>query len=120
MKYLAIIYGNAELWASFPAEDWPAHIAAQDAWNRKYIASGEVIGAYGTADESQAQTVQVRDGVTTVTDGPYLETKEFIGSFYILDVESYDRAVEITAEIPWASFRRVELWPLLHEAGIEG
>ncbi len=47
MKYLMLIYGNQEKWASIPAEEWPAAIAKQDAFNRKYQATGELIGAYG-------------------------------------------------------------------------
>jgi hypothetical protein len=47
MKYLLVIYGNQEKWASIPAEEWPEAIAKQDAFNRKYQATGELIGAYG-------------------------------------------------------------------------
>ena len=44
MKYLMLIYGNQEKWASIPAEEWPEAIAKQDAFNRKYQATGELIG----------------------------------------------------------------------------
>ena len=47
MKYLLLIYGNQEKWASIPAEEWPEAIAKQDAFNRKYQATGELIGATG-------------------------------------------------------------------------
>jgi hypothetical protein len=47
MKYLLLIYGNQEKWASIPAEEWPEAIARQDAFNRRYRATGELIGAYG-------------------------------------------------------------------------
>ena len=115
MKYLAIIYGNAELWASFSEEDTMAAISGQDAWNKKYFATGELLVAQGLADVAQAQTVRVRDGVVAVTDGPYLETKEYLASYYLFDVESHDRALELTAEVPFASTNAVELWPVLHE-----
>ena len=72
-----------------------------------------------SADAVQARTVAVRDGQPIVTDGPYLETKEYMGSFYLLDVESDERALEIAAQIPFAAFRSVEVWPVLHEAGEE-
>ena len=51
MKYLLLIYGNQEKWASIPADEWPEAIARQDAFNRKYRATGELIGAYGLADD---------------------------------------------------------------------
>ena len=76
MKYLMLIYGNQEKWASISAEE----IAKQDAFNRKYQATGELIGAYGLADEVQAKLVRRENGQPAVTDGPYLETKEYIAS----------------------------------------
>jgi hypothetical protein len=119
MKYMIIIYGNRELWESFPPEVAQRAIAEQDAFNQKYHASGELLGAYGLADAVQAKTVAVRDGLPAVTDGPYLETKEFLSSFMLIDVDSEDRAVEIAAQVPFAPVRSVELWPVLHEAGAE-
>jgi hypothetical protein len=116
MKYLLMIYGNQELWNSFPADEWPKAIAAQDAFNKKFAATGELLGAYGLADAADSKLVQVRDGVVNVTDGPYLETKEYMASFYLLECADERRAVEIAAEMPFAVERTVELWPVPHEA----
>jgi hypothetical protein len=116
MKYLLLIYGNQEKWASIPAEDWTEAIAKQDAFNRKYQATGELIGAYGLADELGAKLVRRENGLPAVTDGPYLETKEYIASFYLLDCESEERAVQIAADMPWADADPVEFWPIMHEA----
>ena len=116
MKYLLLIYGNQEKWASIPAEEWPEAIARQDAFNRKYQATGELIGAYGLADQVKAKLVRRESGLPAVTDGPYLETKEYIASFYLLDCESAERAEQIAADMPWADQEPVELWPILHES----
>lgn len=116
MKYVAMIYGNQAKWESFPAEAWPEAIAKQDAFNRRYRESGELIGAYGLADAACAQLVRRQDGVATVTDGPYLETKEYLASFYLLDCESLERAQQIAADMPFADTDPVELWPVMHEA----
>ena len=116
MKYLLLIYGNQEKWASFPAEAWPEAIARQDAFNSKYRATGELLGAYGLADAAAARLVRRQDGLPAVTDGPYLETKEYIASFYLLDCESEERALEIAADMPFADVEPVEFWPVLHEA----
>ena len=118
MKYLMLIYGNEEKWASFPAETWPEAIAKQDAFNKKYEGTGELIGAYGLGPESQAKLVR-RDQVTglpAVTDGPYQETKEYIASFYLLDVNSEQRALEIAAAMPFGDQEPVELWPVPHDS----
>jgi hypothetical protein len=116
MKYMLLIYGNQELWDSFPAEEWPKAIAEQEAFNAQFFQTGELLGAYGLADQATAKLVPVRDGVPAVTDGPYLEAKEYIASAYVLDCENEERALEISALVPFASFRSVELWPILHES----
>ncbi|MBB6471617.1 YciI family protein [Sphaerisporangium rubeum] len=116
MKYLLMIYGNQEKWGEVPQETWPEEIAKQDAWNRKYQETGELIGAYGLADAVNARLVRREGGAPAVTDGPYLETKEYVASFYLLDVESEERALEMAADMPWADRDPVELWPILHEA----
>lgn len=113
-KYLAIIYGNRETWASLPAEEWPSAIAAQEEFNARFRASGELTSTFGLADESQARTVRVRDGVAAVTDGPYLETKEYVASAFVLDCASGERALQVAAEIPFAAVNAVEVWPILH------
>jgi hypothetical protein len=116
VKYLMMIYGNQEKWASMPAETWPEAIARQDAFNRKYAGTGELLGAYGLADAVQARLVRREDGQPAVTDGPYLETKEYMASFYLLDCENEERALQIAADMPFADTEPVELWPILHEA----
>ena len=118
MKYLMLIYGNEEKWASFPAEAWPEAIAKQDAFNKKYEHTGELIGAYGLGTAAQSKLVR-RDqatGLPAVTDGPYQETKEYIASLYLLDVDSEQRALEIAADMPFGDQEPVELWPVPHDS----
>ena len=119
MKYMLIIYGNDEIWSSFPAEEFQEVIKGTDAQNAALMASGEMVGAYGVADQVQAKQVTVTDGVPAVTDGPYIEAKEYIGSFYVVDVDSEERALQIAAEMPSARFRQIEVRPILHEAPTE-
>ena len=91
-----------------------------------YGAALEVLGQAGVlidcaplAARSSSTTVRVRDGVPAVTDGPYLEAKEYLGSFDIIDCESLERALEIAARVPWARYGEVEVRPLMIEAGNE-
>jgi hypothetical protein len=65
--------------------------------------SGELITTQALADPSQAAVVTVRSGQPVVTDGPYLEAKEHLGGFYLIDCEDRDRAVELAAQIPDAA-----------------
>ncbi|MET9413587.1 YciI family protein [Streptomyces klenkii] len=115
MKYLLLIYGNDEKWASIPDGVRDKAIAKQDAWNTRYRASGELLAAYGLGGESESSLVRNKDGAPFSTDGPYLEAKEFVCSLYVLEVESAERAREIAADMPWASESPVEMWPILHD-----
>ncbi len=116
MKYMLIIYGNEGIWESFSAEEFQEIVSQTDAHNKALQASGELVGAYGVADQVQAKKVSVADGTPAVTDGPYIEAKEYIGSFSIVDVDSEARALEIAAGMPSARFTQIEVRPILHEA----
>ena len=115
MKYLLMIYGNREKWESMAAEAWPDAIARQEAFNAMYRETGELLGAYGLADAARARLVRRVDGLPAVTDGPYLETKEYLASFWLLECDSEERAQQIAADMPFADAGPVEVWPVLHE-----
>lgn len=116
MKFMLIIYGNEAVWTSLGDEERDELIRQTDAHNKATMATGEMLGAYGLAEQSMAKLVTSAGGDTVVTDGPYIEAKEYIGSFYIVDVDSVERAYEIAAEMPTAAFRQIEVRPILHEA----
>ena len=65
--------------------------------------SGELITTQALVDPSQAAVVSVRNGQPVVTDGPFLESKEYLGGFYLIDCESKERAIELAAQIPDAA-----------------
>lgn len=120
MKYMLLIYGNEGLWESFAETDMAELIRETDALQVELRETGEFVGAYGVADQAQAKTVRLQDGVPAVTDGPYIEAKEYLGSFDIVDCESLERALEIAARVPFAKYGSVEVRPLMHEAAPEG
>ncbi|TVZ03912.1 hypothetical protein EAS64_15875 [Trebonia kvetii] len=119
MKYMLIIYGNDELWNSVEPAEQQRLFAAFDEFNKSHYASGELLGAYGMADPAATKLVRLRDGQPAVTDGPYLETKEYLASWYLIDVDSEQRALEIAAALPSAVYQPAEVWPILHEASSE-
>ena len=119
MKYMLIIYGNQELWSSIDPAEFAKEIAAFDAFNKKHYESGELLGAYGVADAAATKLVRLTHGQPAVTDGPYLETKEYLASWYLLDVDGEERALAIAADMPAAKSMPVEVWPILHEASPE-
>jgi hypothetical protein len=119
MKYMLLIYGNQQLWDSFPQEDFAKVVAETDALHRELHESGEFIGAWGVADQDAAKTIRLESGVRVVTDGPYIEAKEYLASFDIIDCENLERALEIAARVPFARYGSVEMRPLMHEAAVD-
>ncbi len=105
MKYMLMIYGNEELWSSFAPEDFEQVVTDTNALQAELKASGEFVSAYGVGDQVLAKQVTLVDGSPVVTDGPYLEAKEYLGSFDIIDVDSLERALEIAARVPFARHR---------------
>lgn len=116
MKYMVLIYGNEDVWSSLGEEAMGDLVRRTDAQIQELRRSGEFVGGYGVADQVMAKTVRMRDGAVAVTDGPYLEAKEYLGSFWIVDCDSLDRALEIAGNNPAAELTDVEVRPLMHEA----
>ncbi len=118
MKYMLLIYGNEEVFSSVGAETLAEIIRETDALNQELFESGELVGAYGMSDQVNAKVVRVTGGTPVVTDGPYAEAKEYLGSFTIVDCDGPERALEIAARTPSARYWGVEVWPLMHEANV--
>lgn len=119
MKYMLMIYGNADMWGSLSEVDFAGLIAGDAAFKQEIQASGEFVDVQGLMDAADAKVVRVRDGAPVVTDGPYLESKEYLASYFIVDCESMDRAVELAARYPSANRNGVEVWPLMGGSGTE-
>ena len=87
-------------WAvvNWPAEDFKAHIAFMKRFGQELSEAGELVGAEGLASPGQARIVRAsKAGTPEVTDGPFPESKEFLAGYWIVDVESAQRAYEIAA-----------------------
>lgn len=107
MKVLALIYGDEARWESASDEDRKAMLTRYLAFNES--ADGKILDGAQLAPTRAATTVRVRDGETIVTDGPFAETKEQLGGFYLFEVEGLDEAAGLAAGIPGAEHGAVEL-----------
>ena len=100
MKFMLMMHaprGTGEYKVSqWSPDDFKAHIAFMKELNRDLMASGEFVGAEGLAPPGQAKVVRAnRDGSPAITDGPFAESKEFLVGYWIVDVESEQRAYDI-------------------------
>ena len=111
MKYLALIYGDENVWDSFSEDESAAVYAQYGAFGDEGRAAGVVLGEAELASTHDATTVRVRDGETLVTDGPYAEVKEALGGYYLLECDSMEEALEWAAKIPGAAHGAIEIRP---------
>lgn len=121
MKYLLIMHMNPAVWESLTEEERNAIMSGHGPFMDAIRESGEFIGTTALADPSNSAVVRVRDGAQVVTDGPYLEAKEYLGGYYLVDVESRERALELAAMIPDAAVDglSIEVRPVMFSAGTE-
>jgi hypothetical protein len=124
MKYLLLIYSNPENWEhpiyretgafrALPADERDALDRQAEALGDELRESGELVVGMALADPSVARTVRVRNRLPAVTDGPYLEAKEHLAGGFVIDCDSPERAAEIAARFPDASFAAVEVRPIV-------
>jgi hypothetical protein len=107
VKVLALIYGDEAGWESASEEDRNAMLARYRAFGES--ANGKILDGAELAPTRTATTVRVRNDETIVSDGPFAETKEQLGGFYLFEVESLDEAAELAARIPGAASGAIEL-----------
>jgi hypothetical protein len=119
MRYILLIYQNTEAWNGLSQDDKDRFMRAAGDIVEELSATGEWVGGEGLADASQARSTHVCDGLVTVTDGPFLEAKEALAGYCIVDVATADRAEEIAARWPDAQHWGMEIRALMHGGGEE-
>ncbi len=114
MKYLALIYTAAEANPTYGSPEFTALLAGYKSANKTYKEDGVMLGGEALQSTATATTVRVRHGKTETMDGPFAETKEQLGGYYILDCATLDEAIKYAAMIPGAAFGSVELRPIMN------
>jgi hypothetical protein len=119
VKYMLLIYDNAQTRETFLGEQGEGLMAEIDAIMTELTESGEFVGGEALADPSNTKTIRLVDGAPAITDGPYAEAKEHLGGYLIVDCESAERAAEIALRWPSARFTPLEVRPLMDASGAE-
>jgi hypothetical protein len=119
VKYMLLIYQNPATWETFSEEERNRVMAEVGDIMGELEQSGEWVGGEGLADPSNTKTVRVRDGVPAVTDGPFVEAKEQLVGYSIVECESPERAIEIAGRWPDARYWAMEVRPLMEAGGEE-
>ena len=113
MQYILLIYGDQEGWKSRSEEENGQIYQAYMQFTKELEDSGSMVGGDALEPTQTATTVRVRNDETLTTDGPFAETKEQLGGYYLIDVENLDEALEWARKIPGARSGTIEVRPVL-------
>jgi hypothetical protein len=113
MRYALLIYANEQNWANQSEEQAQTQFQDYMAFTKDIVDRGIMQSGEALQPTATATTVRLRDGETLSTDGPFAETKEQLGGFYVVEAKDLDEAIEIAARIPDARGGSVEVRPVM-------
>ena len=113
MKYMLILASDPADEPGPESEAFGPYMAEWAAYSQALVEAGAMVAGEALQGADTASTVQVRDGKRIVSDGPFIESKEVIGGFYVIDVANLDEALDWAARIPNVHFGTVEVRPVM-------
>ena len=113
MKYLLLIYENEQAFGSMPEAEQGKVFGEYMEFSRSIRKSGQYLGGEALQPTTSATTVRVKDGKTLTTDGPFAETREQLGGFYLVEAKDLDEAIKVAARIPGARTGSIEVRPIM-------
>ena len=112
MKYLCLIYDEEKKLAAMSKGESDALMGEYCAFTKAIRASGHYLGGNDLQKVRNATTVRVRNGSMTTTDGPFAETKEQLGGYYLIDAKDLNEAIQVASRIPSANIGSIEVRPI--------
>ncbi len=112
MKYLCLIYNNEEALGEVPQSERDAVVEACHGYDEALTQKGQLIASERLQPVATAKTIRFEQGRASVTDGPFAETKEQLGGFYLIEASDMDEALAIAKDIPPARFGSLEVRPI--------
>jgi hypothetical protein len=111
MQFLLLIYDQEKRWTKLSEADQAADLKEYRAFGKEFAKS--IQGGNALQPTVTAKTVRVRNSKHQVTDGPFAETKEQLGGYYLVEASDADEAAAIAAKIPWARYGSIEVRPIM-------
>jgi hypothetical protein len=119
MQYMLMLYADEATWSSLDEEAQGAVMAEHEAATEAMKAQGAYVGGEALHLSDTAATLRIRDGEEVITDGPFVEAKEMLGGYYIVECASRDEALRLAARLPEARIGGVEVRPILDVAALQ-
>ncbi len=116
MKYIVLIYNQESFWSNLSPEQQGQMYAEYGSFTEEASKTGIILNGEPLQPVMTATTVRVREGKAVVTDGPFAETKEQLGGYYLLNCNNLDEAIEFAAKIPDARAGSIEIRPIMEIA----
>lgn len=113
MKYLCLIYDEEKLWETMPGSESDALLGEYHAFTDAIRKSGHYVAGEALHPTHTATTVRVRNGKVSTTDGPFAETKEQLGGFYLIEARDLNDAIQVASRIPSARLGSIEIRPIV-------
>jgi hypothetical protein len=113
MRYMLIILGDESQYASLSDEEQAANGARWADYTKELVESGAFVSGDGLQSATTATTLRVENGERVLTDGPFAETKEQIGGFYVIECKDLDQAIDWAAKLPHAEHGTTEIRPVM-------
>ena len=113
MKYILLIHDDEKVWEKLSESEKNAIYADYGKFSEAIKASGNYVSGSELQPTSTATSVRIRDGKRLVTDGPFAETREQLGGFYLVEAKDLDEAIALAARIPSARLGTIEVRPLM-------
>jgi hypothetical protein len=117
MRYMLLIIGDESQYQDMSEEDARAQMERWSAYTKELVDSGKFVAGEGLQTSTTATTLRVRDGERLLTDGPFAETKEQIGGFYVIECKDLDEAIEWASRLPSADGGTTEIRPVMDYEG---
>ena len=116
MKYMLLIYHEEQAWDRLTEQERQNIYAEYGKFTQEIMASGHHLGGFELHPVATATSVRIRDGKQLATDGPFAETKEQLGGYYLIEASNLDEAIGIAARIPSARMGTIEVRPVSETA----
>jgi hypothetical protein len=121
MKFTLLLWGDEGHWADMSDEESAAEMARWEEYSNQLVAAGAMVSGEALQPSATSKILRVENGERVVTDGPFAETKEQLGGFYVIECDSFDDALEWASKLPSAEHGSTEIRPVIpyDEMGIE-
>jgi hypothetical protein len=113
MKYMLLLWGDESQWEDMSEADTAAEMERWDAYTAELTKAGALVSGEGLQPSATSTTLRVKDGERLLSDGPFAETKEQLGGFYVIDCKNLDEALDWAAKLPSVAYGPTEIRPVM-------